>query len=48
LIAFVSDAAMDFTPTDFDIPLTAAQQAYLKKELALISLRCSGASKSMG
>jgi len=32
LIAFVSDAAMDFTPTDFDIPLTAAQQAYLKKE----------------
>ena len=31
LIAFTSDASIDFTPTDFDAPLTSNQSAYLKK-----------------
>jgi len=29
-IAFTSDASIDFTPTDFDSPLTDSQRAYLK------------------
>jgi len=29
-VAFTSDASIDFTPPDFDSPLTDAQQAYLK------------------
>lgn len=32
IVDFISDASIDFTPTDFDAPLTAAQQAYLRKE----------------
>ena len=32
LIALTSDTSIDFTPTDFDSPLTAAQRAYLLKE----------------
>ena len=31
--ALTSDASIDFTPADFDAPLTVAQQAYLKKKL---------------
>jgi YfiH family protein len=31
LISLTSDASIDFTPTDFDSPLTAAQRAYLQK-----------------
>ena len=32
VLAFISDKEMDFTPTDFDAPLTVAQREYLKKE----------------
>lgn len=32
IIALTSDASIDFTPADFDSPLTNAQRAYLKKE----------------
>ncbi len=35
LIAFTSDASIDFTPTDFDAPLSPAQRDYLKKETGL-------------
>ena len=35
VIAFISDKEMDFTPTDFDAPLTAEQSGYLKKECGL-------------
>ncbi len=31
LVALTSDALIDFTPADFDSPLTPAQRAYLKK-----------------
>ena len=31
LIAFTSDASIDFTPADFDSPLTEIQRAYLQK-----------------
>jgi len=31
LLALTSDASIDFTPADFDSPLTTAQHAYLKK-----------------
>ena len=31
LIALMSDASVDFTPTDFDSPLTEAQRVYLRK-----------------
>ena len=30
LIAFTSDASIDFTPADFDAPLTQSQRVYLK------------------
>ena len=30
LVSLISDAAVDFTPTDFDAPLTDLQRAYLK------------------
>ncbi len=30
--AFISDASVDFTPLDFDAPLSQGQRAYLKKE----------------
>ena len=32
LLSLISDAAIDFTPPDFDSPLTSAQHAYLHKE----------------
>jgi len=35
LIALISDQAMDFTPADFDAPLTASQQEYLKKQTGI-------------
>ncbi len=35
LVAFTSDAAIDFTPDDFDAPLSAAQQVYLKQQTGL-------------
>jgi len=31
IIALMSDASIDFTPSDFDSPLTEPQRAYLKK-----------------
>lgn len=31
LVAFMSDGSIDFTPTDFDAPLSAGQQHYLKQ-----------------
>ncbi len=35
LIAFTSDAGIDFTPEDFNAPLSLAQQAYLKQATAV-------------
>ncbi len=32
LVSFISDASMDFTPTDFDAPLSISQQIYLKEQ----------------
>ena len=32
VLAFISDASIDFTPVDFDSPLTAEQQCYLKEQ----------------
>jgi YfiH family protein len=34
VIAFTSDASIDFTPVDFDSPMTVVQRAYLQKECA--------------
>jgi YfiH family protein len=31
VVALTSDASLDFTPADFDLPLTDAQRTYLKK-----------------
>ena len=35
LVALTSDASIDFTPVDFDSPLTAAQRAYLQKNCGM-------------
>ena len=35
VLAFTSDAAIDFTPTDFDAPLTHVQQVYLKTQTGM-------------
>ena len=32
VLSFISDASIDFTPADFDSPLSEAQRAYLKKK----------------
>ncbi len=35
VLAFTSDASIDFSPDDFSVPLDVAQQAYIKKETGL-------------
>ena len=33
VLALTSDASVDFTPPDFDSPLTDVQRAYLQKNM---------------
>ncbi len=35
VLAFISDASIDFTPADFDLPLSKDQQTYLKAQTGI-------------